>query len=59
MQNEIYTPMEKVLVGGALYLEALETKKKETQALELDLMLLEMEEKAGLMDGVELQEWVL
>ena len=59
MQNEIYTPMEKVLVGGALYLEALETKKKERQALELDLMLLEMEEKAGLMDGVELQEWVL
>ena len=38
---------------------AVETMEKVETALELDLMLLEMEEKQGLMDGVELQEWIL
>jgi hypothetical protein len=48
MKKEIYTPMEKILI------DALITHEKMLQALELDLMLLEMEEKAGLMDGVKL-----
>ena len=39
MAKEFYTPMEKLLI------EALITKEQERQALELDLMLLEMEEK--------------
>lgn len=38
---------------------AIETMKKTEAALKLDLMLLEMEAKHGLMDGVELQEWIL
>ena len=38
---------------------AVETMEKVETALTLDLMLLEMEEKQGLMDGVELQEWIL
>lgn len=38
---------------------AIETMKKTEAALKLDLMLLELEEKHGLMDGVELQEWIL
>ena len=59
MKNEIYTPMEKNLIQGALYLEALETKKKTTAALELDLMLLELEAKADMMDGMNMQEWLL
>ena len=63
MEKEIYTPMERILIEGALKAEeiqkAYEIKDKERQALELDLLLLEMEEKIGLMDGVELQEWLL
>ena len=43
MEKEIYTPMEKVLIGGALYAQALQTKKDLEQALQLDLMLLELE----------------
>lgn len=53
-KKEIYTPMEQVLVQGAIYAEALETKKKANQALALDLMLLEMEAEQGLMDGLPL-----
>jgi hypothetical protein len=41
-------------VQGALYAEALETKKKANQALALDLMLLEMEAEQGTMDGLPL-----
>ena len=60
MEKEIYSPMEKILIAGAqLYEEAAATKAKEAEALKLDLMLLEMEEKMGLMDGIALQEWIL
>lgn len=52
MEKEIYTPMERILIEGAQILttkeicdSALETKKKALQALELDLLLLEMETK--------------
>ena len=39
---------------------ALESQEKLYQALELDIMLLEMEEKQGMMDGIKLeQEWIL
>lgn len=59
MQKEIYTPMEDVLIKSALLAQALETKKKEEAALKLDLLLLEMEEKQGLMDGLPLEAWAL
>lgn len=52
-KKEFYTPMEKVLIEGIKVLE------DTTAALELDLMLLEMEAKANMMDGVALEEWVL
>ena len=38
---------------------AIETMKKTEAALTLDLMLLEMEEKQGLMDGIALEDWGL
>lgn len=40
-------------------LEALVTKEKTVEALKLDLMLLELEEKQGLMDGIKLEDWAL
>lgn len=57
--KEIYSPMEEVLIKSALLAQSLETKKKTTELLELDEMLLQMEAKQGLMDGVELGEWLL
>ncbi len=51
-KTEIYTPMEQVLVQGALYAEALEQKKKAVDVAKLDLMLLEMEKHFDLMDGL-------
>ena len=59
MQKEIYTPMEKVLIKSAYLAQALETKKKEEAALKLDLLLLEMEEKQGLIDGLPEEAWLL
>ena len=63
MAKDIYSPMERILIEGALKAEeiqkAKEIKEQERQALELDLLLLEMEEKLDLMDGIELQEWLL
>lgn len=59
MEKQIYTPMEKVLVSGALYLEALETKKKAVDAAKLDLMLLEMEKQVNLMDGLKEEDYLL
>lgn len=64
--KEYYSDMERVLINGAQMLTtkevcgaALETKEKERQALELDLMLLEMERKADMMDGLKMEEWLL
>ena len=59
MEKEVYTPMEQVLIRGAVYIEALETKKKVVKALEADLLLLELEAQADMMDGAQLQEWLL
>ena len=59
MENQIYTPMEDVLIKSALLLQALEDKKKHNTLLEMDLMLLEMEEKQDMMDGIALEEWIL
>ncbi len=53
MEKEIYTPMEKVLIEG------LKIKEQERQALELDLLLLEMEAKQDMMDGYKMEEWIL
>ena len=59
MDNKIYTPMEEVLIKGALYLEALETKKKLLQAEELDALILKMEEQQGLLDGLKEEAYLL
>lgn len=54
MENkQIYTPMERLLIEG------LKIKEDMNKALELDLMLLELEAKADMMDGLELKEWLL
>lgn len=49
----IYTPMEKALI------EALKIKQQEQTALEMDLLLLEMERQQNMMDGYKMEEWVL
>ena len=66
MEKNIYTPMEQVLIEGAKLLEENKAEKKwlETsidlgKALELDLLLLDLEEKADMMDGIKLEEWIL
>ena len=59
MEKQIYTPMEQVLVTGALLAQAAETKKKLTELEAIDLRLLELEEQVGLMDGITLEEWQL
>ena len=66
MAQEIYTPMERILIEGAKLLstqevveDAIQTKEKFNQALLLDNMLLEMEAQADMMDGRKLQEWLL
>ncbi len=50
MKKEIYTPMERILIEGVKIHEDF------IKALELDAMLLEMEEKMGLMDGFPLEQ---
>ena len=55
-KEKIYTPMEEVLVAAAKWVQ---TKENMEKALQLDLLLLEMEEQQGLIDGKELQEWIL
>lgn len=66
MEKEIYTPMESILIEGAKKLTtkevveaAIETKEQLNDALKLDLMLLEMEAKADMMDGMTMKEWLL
>lgn len=49
MKQEIYTPMEKILI------DFLTTQQKETALLQLDLLLLEAESQVGLMDGLPLE----
>ena len=63
MTNNIYSPMEKVLIEGALMLHGDDSREevlpaansKYFEALKLDLMLLELESKVGLMDGLPLE----
>lgn len=50
MKKEVYTPMERILIEGVKIHEDF------IKALELDAMLLEMEEKVGLMDGFPLEQ---
>lgn len=72
--KEIYTPMEKILIRAAMLGQeeektgpftaeeaqaALKTKEAHTEAMKLDLMLLEAEEKMGLMDGLKMEDWLL
>lgn len=56
MEKEIYTPMEQILVDAAKWVQ---TKQNMAKALELDLMLLELEAQADMMDGKKLEEWIL
>lgn len=71
--KEIYTPMEKILIQAAMMAQeatkepttkevveaAIETREKYSAALALDAMLLEAEEKMGMMDGLKMEEWIL
>lgn len=60
MQKEIYTPAERHLIEGVIQLEqAMETKKKTNALLELDMMLLAMEEKQDMMDGLKMEVYLL
>lgn len=59
MEKEIYTPMEQVLVQGALLAEALQTKQNLAKALELDVMLLKLEAQADMYEGKKMEEWLL
>lgn len=56
MEKEIYSPMEKVLVEAAKWVE---TKQNMGKALSLDLLLLEMERQQDMMDGRKMEEWIL
>ena len=65
MSKEIYTDMERILIEGVKTLTtkevveaALETKEKFNSALLLDVMLCQAEEKAGLLDGIPLEDWI-
>lgn len=65
MEKQFYSPMEKVLIEGAKALTtkevceaALETDKKFTDVLLLDVMLCQAEEKMGLLDGIPLEDWI-
>lgn len=44
---------------SALYAQALETREKLGALAALDLALLEMEEKQGLLDGITIEGWML
>lgn len=66
MSKEIYTPMEKILIEGAKRLStkeivdaAVEAKQKTNEALALDQLLLELEAKADMMDGLKMEQWLL
>lgn len=48
MERKIYTENEAILIDGVKLLEKL------NEALQLDLMLLELEKSVGLMDGLPL-----
>lgn len=60
-KKEIYTPMEALLINAMVRRQerenALETKRKTTEALALDLVLLELEEQVGLLDGLKQEDW--
>ena len=62
-KKEIYTPMEKLLIETLARRQEredkLKLKKQTTAALELDLMLLEMEKQFDLMDGIKGEEWLV
>ena len=49
MEKEIYTKEERILLDGISALERL------NKALQLDLVLLELEKSVGLMDGLPLE----
>ena len=53
MENKFYSKSEAIMIEAAKNLEKLNL------ALQMDLMLLEMEEKVGLMDGIPLEDWKL
>ena len=52
MENEKFTPKTADLLAAAL-----KTKKDTAIALLLDIMILEAEEKLGLMDGIPMEDW--
>ena len=62
MEREIYTPAEKLLIGTLIkhqeLQDALKTKEQLNEALALDLLLLEMEEKQNMLDGLRMEQWL-
>lgn len=62
-KKEFYTASEKYLIEAMKRHEELEAaaeiRQKTTELLELDEMLLQMEAKADMMDGMKLEEWLL
>lgn len=54
--KEFYTKQEQILIDAVKLLDA---KKVAAAALALDALLLDMEEKLGLMDGLKMEEWTL
>lgn len=58
MEN-VYTPMEQVLIKSALLVQSLETKKKLAALEDLDLMLLELEEQQDMLDGLKMEAYLL
>ena len=53
MEKEIYTPMERILIEGVKIHEDM------CKALELDLMLLEMEAQQDMLDGLKMEAYLL
>lgn len=43
------------MITGALLAQAAETKRKSVEVAALDLLLLEMEEKQDMMDGLKME----
>lgn len=59
MEKTIYTQEEHNLIQGALIAQALQTKADLLKAIELDLLLLDMEAQQGLQDGLPMEGYLL
>ena len=53
MEKEIYTPMEQVLIEG------IKTMERKSALLKLDQLLLELEAKQDMLDGLKMEVFLL